>query len=169
MSHRYYGRPPLQEGEFTIGHERQHEIIPDIDPVYRKHYEETEKVYLPDSEYNPRFESYEALEKNGTFVLFTVRKYSTVVGYLQYHVYRDMHAQNALTAREDAFFLLPEYRGSGIAPKLLQYAEHFLQKLGCAYTGMTDKSPVGGAPIGGFLEKQGYGLVAHYYVKELEK
>lgn len=169
MNHKYYGLPPLQEGEFTIGHEKMYEIIADIDPCYRKHYEETEKVYLPNSEYNPRLSSYEALEKDGTFVLFTVRKHSTVVGYLQYHVYRDMHAQGELGAREDAFFLLPEYRGFGLAPKLLRYAEHFLAKLGCAYAGMTDKSPVGGAPIGRFLEKEGYGLVAHYYVKELEK
>lgn len=167
--HRYYGLDPLIEGEFTVGHEKMHEIIPDIEPCYRQHYQETEAVYLPGSKYDPNWRHYEQLEKSGTFVLFTVRKYSTVVGYLQYHVYRDMHAQGELTAREDAFYLIPECRGSGIAPKLLGYAEHFLQKLGCTYVGMTDKSPVGGAPIGGFLQKKGYGLVAHYYVKELEK
>lgn len=168
-NHRYYGLPPQTEGEFTIGHERMHEIIPDIEPCYRQHYAETEQVYLPDSEYNPDFANYEALEKQGTFVLFTVRKYSTVVGYLQYHVYRDMHAQGEMSAREDAFYLVPECRGSGIAPKLLAYAEHFLSKLGCTYVGMTDKSPVGGAPIGGFLQKKDYELVAYYYVKKLEK
>jgi GNAT superfamily N-acetyltransferase len=74
-----------------------------------------------------------------------------------------------LGAREDAFYLHPDCRGKGYAPKILGYAEHFLRKLGCVYAGMTDKSPVGGAPIGEFLKKQGYGLVAHYYVKELEK
>ena len=166
---RYYGLPPHSDGRYTIGHEKMHEIIPDIDHVYQKHYEETEKVYLPDSEYEPNYDGYKALEDQGTFVLFTVREYSTVVGYLQYHVYGDMHASGSKTAREDAFFLLPEHRGSGIAKKALRYAENFLKVLGCSYVGMTDKSPVGGAPIGGFLEKEGYGLVAHYYVKTLEK
>ena len=166
--HRYYGLPPQVDGNYIIGHERQHEIVSDIDPVYRKHYEETEAVYLPNAKFDPAYPSYEALEKAGTFILFTVREGSTLVGYLQYHVYRDMHAQDAMTAREDAFYLLPEHRGSGISPKLLAFAEHFLAKLGCTYVGMTDKSPVGGAPIGGFLQKKGYGLIAHYYVKELE-
>ena len=166
-TNRYYGLPPATHGKYTIGHERMHEIVSEIDPVYRKHYQETEEVYLPNAKYDPNYDGYQALEERGSFVLFTAREYSTVVGYVQYHVYGDMHAQGALTAREDAFFLLPEHRGSGLAPKVLQYAEDFLQKLGCTYVGMTDKSPVGGAPIGGFLEKQGYGLVAHYYVKEL--
>jgi GNAT superfamily N-acetyltransferase len=80
-----------------------------------------------------------------------------------------MHAQGALTAREDAFYLAPELRGGGLAAHILEYAEHFLQKLGCTYVGMTDKSPVGGAPIGGFLERKDYRKVAIYYVKELEK
>lgn len=168
-NHKYYGQPPRQDGRFTIGHEKQHEIVAEIDVLYRRHYEETEKVYLPDSEYRPNFTSYELLEKAGTFILFTIREYSTIVGYLQYHVYRDMHAQDALTAREDAFYLLPEYRGMGLAKPVLRYAEHFLQKLGCTYTGMTDKSPVGGAPIAGFLESEGYRKVATYFVKELEK
>lgn len=167
-THKYYGVTPVTDGNYTIGHEKQHEILADIDPCYRRHYEETEAVYLPNAEYNPNFSHYEQLEKAGSFILFTVREGSTLVGYLQYHVYSDLHAQGAMTAREDAFYLLPEHRGSGISPKLLAFAEHFLKKLGCIYVGMTDKSPIGGTPIGYFLQKKGYGLIAHYYVKELE-
>jgi len=167
--HRYHGLPPQIKGTITVGHEKQHEIVDEIDGLYRLHYEETEKVYLPGSTYDPQFKQYEALEKDGAFVLFTVREYSTLIGYLQYHVYHDMHAQGALGAREDAFYLHPDHRGKGIAPQVLGFAEYFLRKLGCAYAGMTDKSPVGGAPIGGFLEKGGYRKVATYYVKELEK
>lgn len=165
---RYYAFSPKTHNKYVIGHEKQHEIVPDIEPLYQAHYEETEKVYLPDAEFQPNFPSYEALENEGAFVLFTVRKHSTLVGYLQYHVYRDMHAQSALTAREDAFFLLSEHRQGGIGKETLRFAEHCLRQLGCTYVGMTDKSPVGGAPIGGFLEGEDYRLVANYYVKVLE-
>ncbi len=165
---RYYAFPPVSQNKYVIGHEKQHEIVEEIEPLYLTHYEETEKVYLPNTECAPNFVGYEALEKDGKFVLFTVRRLSTLVGYLQYHVYRDMHAQGALTAREDAFFLLPEHRQGGIGSRTLRYAEHCLRQLGCTYVGMTDKSPVGGAPVGPFLEREGYKPIATYYVKELE-
>lgn len=165
---RYYAFPPLTHEKYVIGHEKQHEMVEEIGELYRQHYAETEQVYLPSTEFDPNYQSYEALENDGSFVLFTVRKYSTLVGYLQYHVYRDMHAQGALTAREDAFYLLPEHRGGGIGKQTVRFAEDCLRQLGCTYAGMTDKSPVGGAPIGPFLESEGYRPIATYYVKELE-
>jgi GNAT superfamily N-acetyltransferase len=165
----YYAFPPKVVGDYVIGHQKQHQIADEINSLYQKHYAETEKKYLPDTELDVNYRSYKVLEEQGTFVLFTVRKNSTLVGYLQYHVYRDMHAQGALTAREDAFYLLPEHRKGGIGKATLSFAEDCLRQLGCTYVGMTDKSPVGGAPIGDFLKREGYREVAVYYVKELEK
>ena len=168
MTAKYYGHLPQVLAGYVVGCEKQHEIIPDIDPLYTAHYAETEQGYLPSTQYKPNYAEYKRAEVEGKFVLFTVRKGSTLVGYLQYYVFRDMHAAGALAAREDAFYLAPEHRGAGLSKHILDYAEHFLQKLGCTFVGMTDKSPVGGAPIGSFLKRRDYREVAIYYVKELE-
>lgn len=169
MVAKYYGFKPAEANGYVIGHEKQQDILPEIHRVYEQHYAETEQGYLPGTEFKPNYAVYKQSEDEGKFILFTVRKDSTVVGYLQYYVFRDMHAAGALAAREDAFYLAPEHRGTGLSSHILDYAEHFLQKLGCTFVGMTDKSPVGGAPIGSYLKRRDYQEVAIYYVKMLEK
>jgi GNAT superfamily N-acetyltransferase len=166
ITSRYWGVPPVSDGRYTIGHQRIAEITNEIRPLHASHFAETETEYL-DAEFDADYVRYTASEEAGQFVLFTVREGSTLVGYLQYYVFRDMHAQGMYTAREDAFFLLPEHRGKKLAPRVLDYAEDFLQKLGCKYVGMSDKSPVGGAVLSPFLKSRGYREVAIYLVKEL--
>jgi GNAT superfamily N-acetyltransferase len=162
----YIGCPPVFHNEYAVGCQRLEDVVEEIRPVHETHYREIETNYL-DQPFEPGYDRYVHLEQNGQFVLFTVRQNSTIVGYLQYYISRDMHAEGMYTAREDAFYLLPEVRGQGLAPVVLDFAEHFLQKLGCKYVGMTDKSPVGGAAIGSFLEKRDYREIAIYYMKEL--
>ena len=167
----YYGFPthaiPTDEGTYLVGVERLADIEDEIRPVHEAHYSETETRYL-DVPFLPDYERYKEVEARNQFVMFTVRRSSTIVGYLQYYVYRDMHSQGTFTAREDAFYLAPESRGKGLAPQILSYAEHCLQQLGCRYVGMSSKAPSGGVDMGRFLSDRGYREVAIYYVKELE-
>ena len=138
----------------------------DIRPLHAQHYGETETLYL-DAPFNPDYDRYKASEAAGQFVVFTLRDSGQMVGYLQYYVFRDMHAQDMYVAREDAFFVKPEYRGRHLAPRLLTFAEHCLSQLGCKYVGMSNKAPAGGPDIGPFLERRGYKAVATYHVKQL--
>lgn len=165
---KYYGFPVYQDGDITIGHQRMADVMDEIVPLYAKHFVETEEKYL-DTEYEPNYEQYLAAEERGNFVLFTVRKGSTLVGYMQYHIYNWAHSRRLRHAKEDALYVAEEHRGGGLSKKVLDYTEDFLQKLGCAYVGMTSKAPVGSTDIGPYLETRGYRPVAVYYVKELEK
>ena len=164
---RYYSYPPRTVGQITFGIERFSNILAEVAPLHLLHYNETEVEYL-DHPYNPNYDSYIAMEEDGRFVQFTCRIGLKVVGYLQYYIFRDQHTQQALQAREDAFFLHPLVRGQKIAPQFLAYAEDALRALGCHYVGMTSKAPVGAPDIGPFLESRGYKPVAVYYAKKLE-
>ena len=62
---------------------------------------------------------------------------------------------------------MPEYRGSGLGRRLLQYSEKRLKELGVDYFFMSSKAPAGGANIGQFLETEGFELNALSYVKVL--
>lgn len=168
MMTQYIGLEPKQLGDVTIGCQRLADHLAEVRNLHQRHFEETEVGYL-NSVFSPDYDRYVETEKRGDFVLFTVREGSTLVGYLQYYVFRDMHSAGNVHAKEDAFYLAPEVRGRGLAPHLLGYAEHFLQKLGCRFIGMTSKHPVGGADIRKFLDKKGYQEVATYHVKDLEK
>lgn len=167
MNPKYYGIPPKTVGDVTVGIERMSDMLEELADLHRMHYEETETQYL-DHEYAPNYKSYMDMEEDGRFVVFTCRVGLKMVGYLQYYVFRDMHSQHVLQAREDAFFIHSLARGKKIAPQLLAYAEDALRALGCQYVGMTSKAPVGAPDIGPFLERREYRPVAVYYVKKLE-
>lgn len=162
----YYLMPPVIQGNVAIGLERFSDMLEEIRPLHEAHYGETETQYL-DDEFNPNYQAYMDMEKDGRFVCFTVRLGWKMVAYLQYYVFRDLHTQRVLQAREDALYVHPLVRGQKIAPQLLAYAEDALRALGCQYAGMTNKSPVGAPDIGDFLEKRGYKPVAIYHVKKL--
>lgn len=154
-------------GDLALGIERMSDMLEEIAPLHKAHYAETEDAYLDDP-YDPDYARLMLLEEDGRYIVFTVRVGGKLVGYVQYHMFRDLHTQHVYTAREDCFYLTPEARGSGIAPKLLLYAENSLRALGAKYIGMTSKHPVGGPNIGNFLEKRGYRRVAEYFSKKLE-
>lgn len=165
---KYRGFEPEQSGDLMFGIEHMSDIPDEIHPLHEAHYAETEDAYLSDP-YDPDLARVYALEKDGAYIVFTARKNMELVGYVQYHMFRDLHTQQVYTAREDCFYITPKARGFGIAPKLLSYAENALRALGAKYVGMTSKHPVGGPPIGEFLEKRGYREVAVYYSKNLEE
>ncbi len=164
---KYYAFQPAKAGDATFGLERLADIQEEIRPLHAEHYQETETTYLEDP-FNPDYERYKASEEAGQFILFTVRLGSTLVGYLQYYMFRDMHTQEVSQAREDALFISLKYRGKKLAPGMLAYAEDALKQLGCKYIGMTSKAPVGAPDIGPFLEKRGYKHIAEFYQKKLE-
>ena len=165
-SNKYYGFQPAQEGEITYGIERLANIEDEVRVLHEEHYKEIEVLYL-DTEFSPSYDRYRASEEAEQFVLFTARIGSTLAANLQYYVFNDMHTDMKV-AREDAFFVSAPFRGRGLAPALLAYAEDALRQLGCAKVGMTSKHPVGGPDISTFLEKREYEPVAVFYMKNLE-
>ncbi len=163
---KYYAFAPHKSGEATFGLERLADIEDEIRPLHEAHYNETETTYL-DTPFSPSYDRYKASEEAGQFILFTARMGSTLVGYLQYYVFNDMHTQMK-QAREDALFMHTDFRGKKLAPNLLSYAEDALRQLGCTMIGMTSKAPIGAPDLGPFLEKRGYRPVAIFYTKKLE-
>jgi len=164
----YYFRQPLISGSIAIGLEHFTDMLDDIRPLHEAHFGETEVLYL-DEPFEPNYERYMQLEKSGDFVCFTVRIGWTMVAYVQYYIYDDLHARQAKNAREDAFYVHPSARSKGVGGQLLQYAEDTLRELGCQYVGMTTKAPLGGVDIGPFLERRNYRPCAVYYQKNLSE
>jgi GNAT superfamily N-acetyltransferase len=164
----YYGFHPAEDSGTVFGLERVADIEDELRLLHAEHFNETETLYLSEP-FNPDYTRYKASEAANQFAVFTARVDSTLVGYLQYYVFRDMHSQGMYVAREDAFFVIKAHRGTGIASRLLSYAEDALKQLDCAYVGMSNKAPAGGPDIGRFLEARDYRPVATFFMKKLER
>lgn len=164
----YYGPEPLEVNGYRIGLEYITYMGQEIVVLLNQHYAETEVAYL-DEPVKVDLKRYAAFEQGGTFWSFTTRRVDTdqMVGYLIGYLQRSMHAETTI-ATEDAFYLVKDCRGSGLAKKMLQYAEKALKARGADYLFMTSKKPVGGPNIGPFLETQGYRPVAVAFSKKLE-
>ena len=154
--------------DFVIQHELIRLMSEEIRALHDRHYRETELSYLKHP-MAPKYDRFAQLESMGAFVCYTVREILTgrMVGYLMYFVNESLHGSYK-TAQEDAYYVAPEHRGSGIARQLLRNAERDLAIHGVDYAFMSSKKPVGGPNIGLLLESEGYREVAHVYCKKLE-
>jgi len=152
---------------FSIQIEPIAAICDEIEPLHRAHYAETEGYTgIP---FSPDYMGFARAEKNGQFVIFVARQHDTgqIVGNLMYFVSRSTHMDSTV-AVEDAFYVVPEHRGTGLAKQLLSYAEKMLAARGIGHIFMSSKKPVGGPNIGVFFESRGYRHIADVYAKRLE-
>jgi ribosomal protein S18 acetylase RimI-like enzyme len=76
---------------------------------------------------DPDWEAYLAAERLGSLVVLTARVDRKLVGYLVYSIRRNRHV-DVKEAYCDTFYVLPEYRQSGIALRLLRFGEDEMRK-----------------------------------------
>jgi GNAT superfamily N-acetyltransferase len=141
--------------------------IEDIRPLHEAHYAETETKYKH-HKVGVNYEHMSKCDENGTMKCFGARLVDTeqLIAYLFVYITKSAH-DSSLGAVEDAYYIMPEYRGSGLARRLLQFSEKRLKELGVDYFYMSSKAPVGGPNLGMFLETEGFKATAVMYSKAL--
>lgn len=144
--------------------ERLSDILPEAELLWRKHWQETEG-YRDAQGYHPDVAQFLNLDRLGWFLEFTARDDGRLVGHLAFIVHKGRHTSR-LSAIEDYFYLLPEYRGGGNGMKLLQYAIEQLKARGCASIGMSSKLAVDISPL---LKKAGFTHVANLWSMNVEE
>lgn len=164
----YYAWPIKQLDKYAIGVEKIADTLVDIKRLTAEHWSETEVLYRQLLG-NPNYPAYMALENDGKFAVFTVRSLSAgeMVGYLMYYIYENMHSLGVLEAREDAFFITKDHRGSRLASEVVDYAEECFMNMGVHQITMSSKAPAGGPDLDGFYKRKGYKPVAVAYFKPI--
>src|SRR5271166_4376040 len=101
--------------------------VEDIRPLHDAHYMETETKYKH-HQVKVNYPHMIACEAAGTMVCFGARLADTqrLVAYLFVYVSPSAH-DSSVNAVEDAYFIVPEHRGSGLARRLLQYTQQRLK------------------------------------------
>ena len=153
--------------DFVIGRLSMTDCHEEIAVLDNAHYVETETKYKSHT-VKVNYPHFIACEKAGTLHCFGVRlaESTQLVAHLRVYVSPSAH-DSSLVATEDAYYIVPEYRGSGLARRLLQYSKKRLKELGVDYFFMSSKHPVGGPNIGLFLETEDFKPITTVYMAAL--
>ena len=118
--------------EYTYHIEKWHENYPELDAIYRQHYQEMcdrqaeNGIHL--SPYDIRLDQYLAASHGGWLISYVARLNGKAIGYCNAYITNDMHNQD-LIAQEDALYVLPEHR-KGVGRKLVQFGLNDLRDRG---------------------------------------
>jgi L-amino acid N-acyltransferase YncA len=153
--------------EYELQQESIRSIVAEITPLHQLHYKETETKYLT-HKCAVNYTGLGKLEAARAFVIYTARHEPTgaIVGYAMFFLGRSMHGAYQV-ATEDAWYVVKEHRGSGLARQLLRFAETDLKTRAMDYVFMSSKGPVGAPNVGPMLDVEGYQQVAVVYAKKL--
>lgn len=132
------GIVPERHGDVTFARECMHEVMDEIKPLHRAHWDETEghRHGLP---FDPAYHTFIQYELAGRYVLFTLREGGRMVGNCAMYLDRSAHTQT-LIATEDTLYLLPEARRGRIAHRFVGYVERALASLGAREICITVKT-----------------------------
>lgn len=154
---------PEQFGIYVLSLEVMGDILNEIKPLHRAHWEETEKSFHGQA-LDPDYGTILRYERAGRYMLFTARKEGRLVANFSLYVSASLHTQR-LTGREDTLYVSPESRKGGLAAKLLDYAERMLASVGVTEIRATVKVD---NPAARFFQMVGYKPTDSGLTKNLE-
>ena len=154
--------PAFEYVDYTIQHEFLENVLDEIKPVHRAHWEETEG-YRHGIALDPDYDYMVNAERTGRFMLFTVRTNKQLVGNCMMYLTQSTHTRKWI-AEEDTIFIDKEHRKGRIGIKLIQYVERVLATLGVTEIRVTVKTV---NRVGDLLQALGYQHTANQLIKVL--
>lgn len=108
-------------------------------------------------------DSYQALEDSGYLTCIVAEVDGNIAGYLVVIAYQPTHHKGKLLAVTDAFYVLPEYRNTGVFKQLVDYAEKRCEDAGIValLLGVNQSFPDAGV----VASKMGYNPFETYFIK----
>jgi GNAT superfamily N-acetyltransferase len=136
----------------------------EIMALAEQHWTETEE-YRHGQGFKPVYSRYAEYAACDWLFVVIVRDEGRAIGYAAMYVTPSMHTQK-LVATEDTFFLLPEYRGKGLASDFVTFVEGECIRRGAVEVLFTAKAV---NHVGAILEHLDYLPVAVQYAKQLSR
>lgn len=133
-------------------------LLAELHPLHARHWQETE-AYRHGIPLAPQYERLQALNKQGRYVVFTVRRDGELVGDCSVHLYTSAHT-STLAAKEDTLFIAPEHRLGRLAFRFTKYVIKRLAEIGARELTVSAKV---GTRSERFFERMGMRFVAREY------
>lgn len=133
-------------------------LIAELHPLHLAHYAETD-AYRHDLALRPQYARLQALNAEGRYVIFTVRRDGVLVGDCSIHLFTSAHT-STLAAKEDSLYLSPEHRVGRLALRFHDYLKRRLTEIGARELTCSVKVGTRGER---FFERMGFRFVAREY------
>lgn len=157
---------PRQYRDLVFQAESFRDILPELEPLHRAHFAETER-HLDGFALDPDYGYMAERERRGEMIQFTVRDGSgRLVGNLRSYIGTSAHTGNRY-AEEDTFYLCPEFRRGRNAVELLIYAIAQLRGVASVREIRVNSKVVNRAHR--LMEYLGFDHVANQYIKTFKE
>ena len=132
----------------------------EIEHLFKAQFEETEDS--DKYEFNVNIEVFQSMDDIGCLQIFVAFRDEVPVGYYTISMQNHPH-KDAVTAREEAIYVVPEERGNGLCTQMYKQVEDFLQDQGVEIFYMTIKA----GQTDALVDKLGFEVEETVYKKYL--
>lgn len=134
----------------------------EVMPMFQRHWDEFQgHKKLP---LDPDIDGYSAIQDAGMLLYVTVRDHGALIGYWLGLLTKNLHSREQLVCMGDSMYLMPEYR-NGTGGDLLSKVEQIARKAGA---NRLMQGTCVRFPLDHWLERQGYDVEDHVFIKELK-
>jgi GNAT superfamily N-acetyltransferase len=137
-------------------------VTGDLSPLIKEHYKEI--AHYQDIPLAPDWDIYKRAEQMRSLYIYTARIDSKLVGYAIFFVRPNLHYSGSLQAQQDILFIKKEHRGFG--RHFIKWCDDELRKEGVQVVMHHVKAKHNFGPM---LERMGYELIDHIFMKRLDR
>jgi len=145
--------------------EKLKDCLEEMKPYLRKHYEEV-FLYKEKIELNPDYDSYYKYEEEGLLNTVIAREDGKLVGYFLSFIFKNPHYKDHYYAANDIIYVDPLIRNTGIAYKMIEFAEKELKAKGVSVMSINMKVAM---PFEGLCKEAGMDKAEYVYSKYIGK
>jgi GNAT superfamily N-acetyltransferase len=112
----------------TYQEEKLSEFLPEFEALLKPHMAEINVSQRLGFEFKPDYNRYVKLQDAGVFIVITCRDNEKLIGYSVMGVMPHIRYTSCKIAKEDLYYIVPEYRGKGLGKQLFIETEKVLKE-----------------------------------------
>ena len=149
----------------TYQEEQLKDFIPEFDVLLEPHMTEINITQRFGFKFKPDYQQYIKMQEFGVLVVLTCRNDKELVGYTVFNIFPSIRFPDCKMAKEDLYYIKPEFRGKGLGKQLFIETEKLLKKKGVDQIVFTTKTYQDYSPI---FESLGYEFYEKHFIKKLQ-
>lgn len=114
----------------TYQEEKLSEFLPEFKELLEPHMAEINVSQRLGFEFKPDYPRYIKLQEVGAFIVIACRDDEKLIGYCVMGISPHIRYQTCKIAKEDLYYIIPEYRGKGLGKQLFIETEKILKQHG---------------------------------------
>jgi GNAT superfamily N-acetyltransferase len=154
----------IKLSKITFQEEQLKDFIPEFDALLRPHMSEINMTQRYGFEFKPNYLQYIKMQEFGATIVLTCRNDDELIGYAVFNIYPSIRYPDCKMAREDLYYIKPEFRGNGLGKRLFIEIEKFLKEKDVDQVVFTTKTYQDYSHI---FESIGYEFYEKHFIKKL--